>query len=232
VFGGLFTWALLQPKKYSQYDPMSFIGANDDNGQIADHVRGEFTSDAPITIVEWGDFSCSHCASENPTFKAVAEAFPTQVNWIYRNFPLNGYPNSISAASAVEAAGFQGFYWEMADAMFANQATWYNLSASTRVNTYVDIFLRAAPSGDGDRLRADILDDRISQKINFDRALGANFIGQGKPASGTPAVFLNGQLLSGESMSSEAKFRSFIEQKLTELGIDFAINEDDTTSED
>jgi protein-disulfide isomerase len=209
AFGGLVTWSLTQGDKvdYASFDSTRVIGPNEANGQIGDHVAGN--PDAKVIIVEWGDFSCSHCASENPLFKRVADSFGDRIGWIYRNFPLNGYPNSLSAASVAEAAGWQGYYWEMSDALFANQALWYTASESARMDLYVSIFQQAAPEGDVERLKADMADPRIAKKIDFDKNLGKL-----KDIPGTPALFYNGEKIDGSIFGDEAKFKQFIEEKL------------------
>jgi protein-disulfide isomerase len=213
AFGGLVTWSMMgsQSVDYGAYDITRTVAADDANGEIGDHVKGN--PDAKVIIVEWGDFSCSHCAASNPTFMKIARDYGDKIGWIHRNFPLGGYPNSLSVASAVEAAGWQGYYWEMAEAIFANQATWFNASESTRVDIYAEIFKRAVPDGDVDRMKSDMTDRRIAKKIDFDKNLGKI-----ADIKGTPALFCDGELINGEIFGDETKFRQFINDKLVAAG--------------
>lgn len=213
VFGGLITWSIAnnQATDFASYDSARFIDADDGNGQIADHIRGN--PNASVIIVEWGDFSCSHCASYAPMYSRVAADYGDKIGWIHRNFPLTGYPNSLSAATATEAAGLQGYYWEMSDAMFANQALWYSASETARTDLYVEIFQRAVPDGDADQLRADMANRNIAKKIDFDKNLGKL-----KDIQGTPAIFCDGEQLVNGEVGDETKLRQFINDKLIAAG--------------
>ncbi len=75
--------------------------------------------DAPITIIEFSDFSCPYCQSSYAGLKAIREKYPEQVRIIYRDFPL--HDNSIFLALSARCAGEQGKFWEMHDVFFENQ---------------------------------------------------------------------------------------------------------------
>ena len=79
---------------------------------------------AKVTIIEWSDFQCPYCAAVSPLLKRLAEAYPNDVQTVYRHFPLPNHPLSMLATQAAEAAGAQGKFWEMEDLLFANQQTW------------------------------------------------------------------------------------------------------------
>jgi protein-disulfide isomerase len=82
-------------------------------------VRGP--KDAKVTIVEFSDFQCPFCAQSAPLVKQVLDAYPKDVNFLYKQFPLTSiHPNAMGAAKAAIAAGKQGKFWEMHDIMFAN----------------------------------------------------------------------------------------------------------------
>lgn len=74
---------------------------------------------APVTIVEFGDFSCPYCQASYPGLKAIREKYPEQVRIVYRDFPL--HDNSIFLAISARCAGEQGKFWEMHDTFFENQ---------------------------------------------------------------------------------------------------------------
>jgi protein-disulfide isomerase len=89
------------------------VGAND-------HIQGP--ADAPVTVVEYGDYECPYCGEAYPVVKALQERLGDQVRFMFRNFPLNqAHPHAEHAAEAAEAAGAQGKFWEMHDLLYENQ---------------------------------------------------------------------------------------------------------------
>jgi protein-disulfide isomerase len=88
----------------------------------ADHAQGP--ADAPVTLVEYGDYECPHCGHAYPIIKQVQEEFGGDLRFIFRNFPLvNAHPQAELAAEAAEAAGEQDKFWEMHDFLFENQGS-------------------------------------------------------------------------------------------------------------
>ena len=79
---------------------------------------------AKVTIIEWSDFQCPYCAAASPLLKRLGEAYPNDVQLVYRYFPLPSHPLSIISAQAAEGAGVQGKFWEMEEQLFANQQEW------------------------------------------------------------------------------------------------------------
>src|SRR5438552_1489630 len=90
------------------------------------HFRGPLSGDkAEITLVEFGDYQCPSCGAFHPFVKEILNRYPKQVRLEFHHFPLISiHPDSMAAAKAVEAAGEQGHYWEMHDALFESQAEW------------------------------------------------------------------------------------------------------------
>ncbi|MBM7478098.1 DsbA family protein [Oerskovia jenensis] len=84
------------------------------------HVFGD--PDAPVTIVEFGDFECPYCHDAAPVLRTVVEESGGQVRLVFRHFPLfEVHPYALTAALAAEAAGAQGRFWDMHDLLFAHQ---------------------------------------------------------------------------------------------------------------
>lgn len=82
-----------------------------------DHIRGPV--DAPLTIVEYGDFECPFCSKATGSTREVREHFGDQVRYIFRHYPLDDYhPHARYASEASEAAAAQGKFWEMHDTLF------------------------------------------------------------------------------------------------------------------
>jgi protein-disulfide isomerase len=87
------------------------------------HVRG--SDKAQLTLVEFGDYQCPSCGAYHPFVKEVLNRYPDKVKLEFHHYPLvTIHPNSFAAAKAVEAAGEQGHYWEMHDAVFEYQNAW------------------------------------------------------------------------------------------------------------
>ena len=86
----------------------------------ADHVLGR--SDAPVTIVEYGDFQCPTCKMAFPAVKVLLQKLGSDVRFAYRHFPLEQlHPHALAAAEAAESAASQDKFWEMHDLLFENQ---------------------------------------------------------------------------------------------------------------
>ena len=85
-----------------------------------DHVRGP--ANAPVTLVEYGDYECPHCGLAHPIVNAVREHFARQLRFVFRHFPLiQVHPNAETAAESAEFAGAHGRFWEMHDGIYENQ---------------------------------------------------------------------------------------------------------------
>jgi Na+/H+ antiporter NhaA len=84
-----------------------------------DHVRGPI--DAPVTVVEYGDFECPYCGQAEPVVRELLGDFG-DVRYVWRHLPLSDvHPNAQLAAEASEAAADQGAFWELHDLLFDHQ---------------------------------------------------------------------------------------------------------------
>jgi Na+/H+ antiporter NhaA len=85
-----------------------------------DHVRGKI--DAPLTLVEYGDYECPFCSRATGSIDEVRAHFGDELRYVWRHFPLEReHPRAYDAARAAEAAGLQGRYFEMGFELFAHQ---------------------------------------------------------------------------------------------------------------
>ena len=85
-----------------------------------DHAQGP--ADAPVTLVEYGDYECPHCGRAYPIVKAVQRSMGSRLRFVFRNFPLaKAHPHAEHAAEMAEAAGHEGKFWPMHDTLFENQ---------------------------------------------------------------------------------------------------------------
>ncbi|MBI5071457.1 thioredoxin domain-containing protein [Candidatus Falkowbacteria bacterium] len=147
-----------------------------------DHVRGNF--DAPITLVEYSDFECPYCGKHFPTLNKILNDYKGQVRLVYKHFPLSFHQNSEKAAEASECASEQGKFWEYHDKLFENQSGGYSIANfkqwANDLNLDTSKFNDCLDSG------------KFASKVQADLADGQN-----RGVGGTPATFVNGQLVSG-----------------------------------
>jgi Na+/H+ antiporter NhaA len=84
-----------------------------------DHIRGP--ADAPVTLVEYGDFECPYCGRAEGVIRELLSDFG-DVRYVWRHLPLTDvHPRAQIAAEATEAAADQGAFWEMHDLLFQHQ---------------------------------------------------------------------------------------------------------------
>lgn len=144
---------------------------------------------AAVTLVEFLDPECESCRAFHPAVKRILNEYEGRVRLVVRYMPFHG--NSVLAASATEAAGDQGKYWEMQDLLFERQSEWGHHSEPQR-----DLMVKYAQELglDVEKFKASLSNLLVLQKLERDKqdgmALGVN---------GTPTFFVNGRKL--ESLS-------------------------------
>jgi protein-disulfide isomerase len=85
-----------------------------------DHIRGPL--DAPVSVVEYGDYECPFCGAAHPIIDAIQTQLGDLMQFVFRHFPMSTvHPHAMQAAEAAEAAGARGRFWPMHDLLFANQ---------------------------------------------------------------------------------------------------------------
>lgn len=141
-------------------------------------------ANAPVTIVEFSDFECPYCSGLFPTLKRIEETYKEKIRIVYRQFPLNNiHPRAQKAAEASLCANEQDKFWQLHDAMFADQrnltvddlkakAAALSMNAAT-FNTCLDSGKHAAA---------------VRASLEEGNRLGVD---------GTPALFINGRFLGG-----------------------------------
>ncbi|HVR44751.1 MAG TPA: thioredoxin domain-containing protein [Thermoanaerobaculia bacterium] len=142
-------------------------------------------SDAPVTIVEFSDFQCPHCADfHRSTFPALRTLYGDRVRWVFVNrFFAAAHPMAERAAIAAECANRQGGFWDYADLVFRNQA---QLSPGMLVDTAEMVGL------DMDAFRACVESGDTASEVAADQA-EADRLG----VDGTPTFFINGRKIVG-----------------------------------
>jgi protein-disulfide isomerase len=85
-----------------------------------DHIQGP--ADAPVTLVEYGDYECPYCGAAYPIIKEVQSRMGERLRFVFRNFPITtSHPHAEQAAEAAESAAIQNRFWPMHDLLYENQ---------------------------------------------------------------------------------------------------------------
>jgi protein-disulfide isomerase len=156
-------------------------------------------ADAPITIVEYSDLQCGFCARAATTVSDLVRGYEGKVRWVFKHYPLDFHRDAMLAHQFALAAGEQGKFWEMHDAIFASQ------HAMKRQ----DLLPLATSLGlDVARLEKDVDSGRFVEVIRRDLSEGA-----GLGVDGTPTFFINGHRLVGAQ--PPGAFKAIIDRELS-----------------
>jgi len=146
-----------------------------------DHIRGAI--DAPVTVVEYGDFECPYCGQAEPVVRELIRGF-SDVRYVWRHLPLNDvHPHAQLAAEAAEAAADQGAFWELHDLLLDHQDA---LQTDDLVAYAEQLGLDVERFTDGLREHGGAA--RVAEDID-----GADLSG----VSGTPTFFINSRRQHG-----------------------------------
>jgi len=148
----------------------------------SDHVQGP--ENAPVTLVEYGDYQCPYCADVHSMIQSIIKTMVANLRFVFRHMPLNEvHPFAQYAAEAAEAAGAQGKFWEMHDAIYDHQS---DLGS--------DLLHRLALTLNLDipRFEADLEARRYRPRVKRDFMGGMR-----SGVAATPTFFINGDRYDG-----------------------------------
>lgn len=155
-----------------------------------DHVQGG--ADAPVTLVEYGDYQCPACGQADPVVKQLQQRFGGELRLVFRNFPLTeAHPDALSAATVAEFAGAHGHFWEAHDALYENQR---HLGWPLYEGIANALRLPA------DELRSALESGTYEEKIRSDFNGGVR-----SGVNGTPSFFINGTRFDGPDFAGMAE---------------------------
>jgi protein-disulfide isomerase len=147
-----------------------------------DHVAGP--ADAPVTLVEYGDYQCPHCQAAWPQVELVLRHFGRSLRYAYRHFPISTvHPLAKPAAECAEFAGAHGLFWEMHSAIYANG---HQLSGTALFALASQLELDVA------ELRQALVQGSYAPKVEADFLSGVR-----SGVNGTPCFFVNGERHDG-----------------------------------
>jgi len=147
-----------------------------------DHVQGP--ADAPLTLVEYGDYECPYCGAAYPIIKEVQARMGDQLRFVFRNFPIStSHPHAEHAAEAAEAASAQSRFWPMHDLLYENQQR----LGDQDLHAYAE------------RLGLDLerFDHELAEHVHAGRVHDDFLTGVRSGVNGTPSFYINGARYDG-----------------------------------
>lgn len=147
-----------------------------------DHIQGSLN--APVILVEYGDFECPHCAAAHKTIKELQLKFKDKMAFVFRHFPLS-YAHEYAKIAAIssEAAARQGKFWELHDMIFENQS---------KLSTVYLLRMAESLGLDMKTFQSETYDENLSKKVDaqFESGLLSG-------VNGTPSYYINGLKYEG-----------------------------------
>jgi len=157
----------------TQWQPVLTMPVSEDR----DHVQG--SGDAPLTLVEYGDFECPYCGAAYPIVKEIQRKMGDRLRFVFRHFPITtSHPHAEAAAEAAEAAAQQGAFWEMHAHLFENQKRLRD----------EDLRSYAAELG----VDVERFGKELAEHVHADRVHEDFMSGVRSGVNGTPTFFING----------------------------------------
>jgi protein-disulfide isomerase len=155
-----------------------------------DHVQGP--PDAPITLVEYGDYQCPYCAQAYPILKQLQRRFGERMRLVFRNFPLTEiHRHALHAAQAAESVGAQlgnDAYWRMHDTIYEHQKDSPDALSAKSLSQCGELV-----GADPAVILRDIESGAFVDRIQADFAGGVR-----SGVNGTPTFFVNGERYDGD----------------------------------
>ena len=157
------------------------------------HVRGSLK--APVALEEFGDFECLPCSQFFPILKQAKADYGDRLSVTFREYPLNKHTRAQAAARAAEAAGLQGRFWEMHDALYTTRLVW--IAASDTRAALIDCASKL--NLDIEQFKKDMDSDKVSMRIadDHDRVVSLGL-------DRTPSVYINGDKVTTHPITIEA----------------------------
>jgi Na+/H+ antiporter NhaA len=158
------------------------VDLSDEIDPDRDYIRG--SEDAPVTLVEYGDYECPYCGQAEVVIRELLDSFGDQLRYVWRSLPLNDvHPHAQMAAEAAHAAAAQGAFWQMHDKLLEHQD---ELTARDLARYAEELGLDVERFWD--ELRRREYAPRVTEDVASADASGV---------AGTPTFFINGRRHQG-----------------------------------
>lgn len=146
-----------------------------------DNVAG--SADAPVTLIEYGDYECPYCGEAYPELKAAQEAMGARLRFVFRNFPLTQmHAHALRAAQFAEAAAAAGVFWAAHDMLYEHQDA-LDVASLIAYGAQLGIERRAL---------------QAAFQGQYDAMIQQDFVGGARAGvNGTPCLFINGVRYDG-----------------------------------
>ena len=164
---------------------------------------------APLTVVEFGDFECPVCGRGEAAAREVRTQYARQIRFVFRQFPLERiHPFAEKAAEASECAGQQGKFWEMIEKIYSRQ---FDLGIEGLERDAAELGLDQPRFNQC--LASGATAGRVRQDVEDGRALGVR---------ATPTFFSGQKMIEG--VMTAAQFSQLVAAQLADLGVTMAGN--------
>lgn len=153
---------------------------------LGEHDHAQGAGDAPVTLVEYGDYQCPYCGTAHSIVKRVQKELGKQLRFVFRNFPLKeAHPHALHAAIAAEAVAAHGevAFWKMHDALYEHQ----DALADDELTTYAKTL--GVPAAE---ITSAFAGGSAADKVRSDFRGGIR-----SGVNGTPTFFINGDRFDG-----------------------------------
>ena len=156
---------------------------------VSEHDHAAGGPNARVTLVEYGDYQCPHCAAAEPVVRALQKRFGSELLFVFRNFPLQEiHPAAEGAAELAEAAAAQGKFWEVHHAIFA----WSRKQGPESFGSEAFLAIAGSVHLDLVAVRNAIDEHRYLERIRADFTSGVR-----SGVNGTPTFFIGGRRHDG-----------------------------------
>ena len=165
-----------------------------------DHTAGK--ADAPLTLVEYGDYQCPHCAAADPVVRGLQKELGSELRFVFRNFPLTEmHPAAEPAAEFAEGAAVQGKFWAAHESIFA----WSRRHGPSSLGPEAFAAIADGLELDAAQLEVDVESHRYLERIRDDFNDGVR-----SGVNGTPSFFINGKRFDGSVEELGAALRALL----------------------
>jgi protein-disulfide isomerase len=153
-------------------------------GPVSPHDHTQGPLDAPLTLVQYGDYECPYCGMAYPIVKRLQLHFGAKLRFVFRNFPIpEAHPQAEAAAETAEFAGVQRKFWEMHDLLYEYQS-----------DLGLGLYFALAEKLE---LSPDLLESALEMGTYRQRVEADVIGGERSGVNGTPTFFINGRRHDG-----------------------------------